>query len=370
MVLNPSSFWTQANALFRKSLTFQKRNVKTNVRLILFPLILCVLLALLQHFIDTQLNTPDFKCGCVCPNQRETCDDSEKLCGIQYSDETQATFCKIPNPPEWPPLLQLQYVYCKENQSCPFNMLFTAENRSFAQIVSDNMFPSALTVNSSDIMASLASNVLGSESSAGTDSFLDSGFTSALPVYYLQTQCPQNNSGFSFPYQIEGINFEQAILDVSTSHVDTDRTECVYMEICPYGCAILDYCCSDDINNELYQIYERNNSEGRINEIFSAVDFLNSNDDVFDVTVWYMPTSIWAENKLSRVPRSVNLISNAYLQFLRGPGTKMLFEFVKEMPKSETAYRLEIASLLGGLFFTWVILQLFPVSAEISEQQE
>jgi hypothetical protein len=38
------------------------------------------------------------------------------------------------------------------------------------------------------------------------------------------------------------------------------------------------------------------------------------------------------------------------------------------MPKSETAYRIEIASLLGGLFFTWVILQLFPVSAEISEQ--
>jgi hypothetical protein len=61
-------------------------------------------------------------------------------------------------------------------------------------------------------------------------------------------------------------------------------------------------------------------------------------------------------------------ISNAYLQFLRGPGTKMLFDFVKEMPKSETAYRIEIASLLGGLFFTWVILQLFPVSAEISEQ--
>jgi hypothetical protein len=61
-------------------------------------------------------------------------------------------------------------------------------------------------------------------------------------------------------------------------------------------------------------------------------------------------------------------ISNAYLQFLRGPGTKMLFEFVKEMPKSETPLRIEVASLLGGLFYTWVILQLFPVSVEISEQ--
>lgn len=61
-------------------------------------------------------------------------------------------------------------------------------------------------------------------------------------------------------------------------------------------------------------------------------------------------------------------ISNAYLQFILGPSANILFEFVKEMPKSETPYRLEIASLLGGLFVTWVILQLFPVSVEISEQ--
>jgi hypothetical protein len=61
-------------------------------------------------------------------------------------------------------------------------------------------------------------------------------------------------------------------------------------------------------------------------------------------------------------------ISNAYLQFLRGSGTKMIFEFVKEMPKPETPFRIEIASLLGSLFFTWVVLQLFPVSADISEE--
>ncbi|MCI03577.1 ABC transporter A family member, partial [Trifolium medium] len=62
------------------------------------------------------------------------------------------------------------------------------------EFVSDNMYPSAPT---------------GSASPPGSNSFLESGFTSGLPVYYLQTQCPQNNSGFSFPYQIEGITFEQ-----------------------------------------------------------------------------------------------------------------------------------------------------------------
>lgn len=54
-------------------------------------------------------------------------------------------------------------------------------------------------------------------------------------------------------------------------------------------------------------------------------------------------------------------VSNAYLQAFR-PGSKMVFEFVKEMPKYRTKTKVDIASLLGTLFFTWVIIQLFPVS--------
>lgn len=42
----------------------------------------------------------------------------------------------------------------------------------------------------------------------------------------------------------------------------------------------------------------------------------------------------------------------------------MLFEFVKEMPKPETTLRLDLSSLLGTLFFSWVILLLFPVSCK------
>ncbi|CAN0901622.1 ABC transporter A family member 7 [Linum grandiflorum] len=66
--------------------------------------------------------------------------------------------------------------------------------------------------------------------------------------------------------------------------------------------------------------------------------------------------------KLLRVPRIVNLASNAYLQLLKGPSARMELEFVKEMPRSPTDFRLDLASVLGTLFFTWVILQLFPVA--------
>ncbi|CAI8610029.1 unnamed protein product [Vicia faba] len=354
----PSSFWTQANALLRKNLTFQKRNKKTNIRLILFPFILCVFLFLLQRLIDNQFDKPQFKCGCVCTNDTTSCNDSEKVCGVEYSDQIQVLACAIPSPPEWPPLLQLRAG--KAWYPPVYTMLFTADNHSFGQIVSDNMFPSALTMDYSDIMASLASNLLGSEAKPASNNFLEPAFTSDLPIYYVQSKCPQDDLIFPPVY--------------STGETDAQQ----YMEKFPFTIAGFhvdkEFRCADginlwrnsssEINNELYEGHERNYPE-RVNTIFSAFDFLNSNGNEFNVTVWYKSTykdvTNFGPTALLRIPRSVNLISNAYLQYLRGPGTKMLFEFVKEMPKSETPFRIEIASLLGGLFFTWVVLQLFPV---------
>ncbi|XP_050871002.1 ABC transporter A family member 6 [Lathyrus oleraceus] len=360
-----STFSTQANALLRKNLTFQKRNNKTNIRLILFPFILCVFLFLLQPLIDNQFDKPQFKCGCGCINNTTTCSDSEKLCGIQYSDQNQVLACAIPSPPEWPPLLQLPPG--KPWYPPVYTMLFTAENHSFGQIVSDNMFPTVLTMDYSDIMASLASNMLGSEAKPESNNFLEPAFTSDLPIYYVQTKCPQDDLLFPPIYSVGGIDAQQYMetfpFTIAGFHVDIE-----------IGCADginLWRNSSSEINNELYEGHERSSPQ-RINPIFSAFDFLNSNENGFNATVWYKSTykdvTNFGPTALLRIPRSVNLISNAYLQFLRGPGTKMLFEFVKEMPKSETPFRIEIASLLGGLFFTWVVLQLFPVSAEISKE--
>ncbi|KAM0829646.1 hypothetical protein ACQ4PT_066761 [Festuca glaucescens] len=53
--------------------------------------------------------------------------------------------------------------------------------------------------------------------------------------------------------------------------------------------------------------------------------------------------------------------SNAYIKFLRGSGVGMLLEYVKEMPNGGTQLNFEIASVLGPLFFTWIIELIFPV---------
>ncbi|KAJ1384495.1 hypothetical protein SESBI_42503, partial [Sesbania bispinosa] len=259
----PASFWTQANALFRKNLTFQKRNVKTNVRLILFPFALCLLLVLIQKLVDIQLDKASNKCGCVCAKkQGDQC--LEEVCGIQYSDFDQVGTCPLPNPLEWPPFLQLpapQYravrtdflpfsdfpnPSCRTNGSCPVTMLFTGTNHSFGQILSGNMIPSTLVINNSDIMGSLATNVMGSESMTENTNFLEPAFFSDLPIYYLQSQCTQNST-FSIPINISTTSRQQEVR-------------------CAQGLQLWRNS-SSEVNDELYKGYRRGNTERQINEI-------------------------------------------------------------------------------------------------------
>ncbi|XP_062116464.1 ABC transporter A family member 7-like [Humulus lupulus] len=368
----PASFWTQADALLRKNLTFQKRNIRTNIRLISFPFILCLLLVLIQNFVNHELDKPENKCGCACidTNGDGRC---EEVCSLEYSSLDQGAWCPIPNPPQWPPLLQvpapeyravasdaisfsdLPNESCKRTGSCPVTLLFTGNNQSLGQTMAGSMFTSSASLNSSRSLDSLANIVAGSESMPQYTNFLDPAFYSNLPIYNLQRQCTQNST-FYADVQITSFGRKQEIRCVQGLPLWRNT--------------------SSEINDELYKGYRKGNSERKINEIAAAYDFLNSNGNNFNVTIWYNSTykndSGNVPIGLLRVPRSVNLASNAYLQFLRGPGTKIQFDFVKEMPKHESQLRLDFSSLLGPLFFTWVIIQLFPVvlTALVYEKQQ
>ncbi|XLU27241.1 hypothetical protein S245_063307, partial [Arachis hypogaea] len=71
-----------------------------------------------------------------------------------------------------------------------------------------NMIPSNFTMNTSNVMASLSTDLLGSASKTENTNFLESAFFSGLPVYYLQKQCTENST-FSFPLQIESYSIQQ-----------------------------------------------------------------------------------------------------------------------------------------------------------------
>lgn len=158
-----ASFLTQANALFKKNLTYQvwpnnihvlsiytwkkcnyillpllqKRNIWSNVRLIVIPLYLCVVLVCIQAVFDSLVNNSvDNQCGCRCADDDKNGDGKceIKSCGLQYSSQNQAVFCAFPNPPPLLPLLHIPPSVnrdsCQRTGSCPVTILVTGNNQS------------------------------------------------------------------------------------------------------------------------------------------------------------------------------------------------------------------------------------------------
>ncbi|KAL1210262.1 ABC transporter A family member 6 [Cardamine amara subsp. amara] len=345
----PTSFLTRANALFRKNLTYQKRNIWSNVRLIVIPLYLCVVLVCIQALFDALVNnSTDNQCGCRCIDEKNGDEKCEiKSCGLQYSSQNQAVFCAFPNPPALLPLLHIpRRDSCRSRSgSCPVTILVTGTNQSLGATLSGNLLSTSFTVNSSDLfLRNLAYNVLGTKSETDYTNYRDPGLYSDLPIFNIQPQCT-SASKISFSLRQSPLQFQKEVRCVEGLNLWRNN--------------------SIEVNNEIFKGYHKENHKEIINEVAAAYDLLDTDKNNFNITIWYYTTykgdlQDWRV-KYVRVLRSVNMVSNAYLQFLQGPGTKMLFDFVKEMPKQETRLRMDMASLIGPIFFTWVILLLFPV---------
>ncbi|PIA64028.1 hypothetical protein AQUCO_00201373v1 [Aquilegia coerulea] len=371
-----SSFMTQANALFRKNLIFQKRNIKTNIRLVMFPIIVCSLTVILQIFVTKNLKSINKleSCGCVCINENADGNCEKTECGIQHSTLEQMPYCSIPSPPRWPALLQipspefravrtnftpftdLPDESCRNSGACPATLLLTGLNQSFGISLAANLFASGLDRKSFDNLDSLSNLYLGSDTSTGTTGFLEPAFIGNSPIYNIQPQCAPNST-FFVPVQIASVTIQQEVQCLGSLHLWRQS--------------------SSMIKDEIFKGYQDGNSERKINEIVAAFDFLNSDKNNFNVSIWYNSTvkndDEDSDNKLVRVPRLVNAVSNAYLQLMKGTDVRMLFDFVKEMPKpAKSVFSVDILSDLGALLFTWVILQLFPVILEslVYEKQQ
>ncbi|CAA7031238.1 unnamed protein product [Microthlaspi erraticum] len=322
----------------------------------MIPFYLCLVLVCIQALFDSQVNDSlDNQCGCKCIDKTGQ-GKCEMICGVEYSTRDQGVYCAIPNPQPWPPLLliprpqarafdaNLTDGSCKQRESCPVTILFTGNNQSVGETLSGNLLRSSFTFNSSDLLFTLANYALATTYKGSATNYLDAGIVSDLSIYNIQPRCTPNSS-FSFSIGQSPLNFTKEMRCVQGLNLWRNN--------------------SREINHEIFRGYEKGNSDGMVNEIAAAYDLLDTDRTHFNVNIWYNATykgdSGNRRIKLVRVPRTVNLVSNAYLQYMQGPGTKILFEFVKEMPKQETKLRLDIASLIGPLFFTWVILLLLPV---------
>ncbi|TVT96654.1 hypothetical protein EJB05_58124 [Eragrostis curvula] len=357
----PPSFTSQTNALLRKNLIFQKRNRKGTIRLIIVPIYLCVILSVIQRVINNELDKPKYRCGCKCVDVNGT-GSCQNVCGIQYSTLDQAASCPIPNPPKWPALVQvplpeyravqdssglftgLSDESCRKSQTCPASVPFTGANRTLSTSVMQNLFTSSPLSNLSDY-TSISSLLLGTDVPGTSTGFIEPAFTSDRPLYVLQPQCISADS-VTVPVTIGAVNAQKEIK-------------------CLQGLPLWRNS-SATINKETFKGYRKGKTAEGINEIAIAYDFQDSNEKHFNVLALYNSTYqnvsyVPMPFGLLRISRSLNAVSNAYIQFLQGSSVKMLLDFTKEMPKQATRLTFDFSAVAGPLFFEWIVALLFPV---------
>ncbi|XP_020242640.1 receptor kinase-like protein Xa21 [Asparagus officinalis] len=224
----PASFSTQADALLRKNLIFQKRNTKTNACIISYPLVLCIIIVIIQVIVNKELDKPKNRCGCKCipTNSSGRC---EEVCGIQYSDAIQAETCAVPSPPRWPALMQVprpEYravrsgsVWaqdfpdrsCRMTGSCPATLLYTGKNKSLAESLAGNFLPEISSLNFSDYLNALSNIIPGTDAPTSLTEFIENAFVSDRPLYVLQPRC-SGDSVVSLDIEVSGIDLQQDMI--------------------------------------------------------------------------------------------------------------------------------------------------------------
>lgn len=172
-----------------------------------------------------------------------------------------------------------------------------------------------------DYLDALSRIVVGSDTAPWYTQLLEPAFSSSDTIYLLQPQCVPYLSQ-TISYNARGIPLQLNIQCVEGVLLWRESTSV--------------------INDELLKGYKRKG--GRPNEFIAGYDFLNTTEHGLGLNVWYNSTyndkTAYSFIAALRVPRLVNTVSNAYLKFIRGPGVEMLLEYVKEMPKVGTSYRL------------------------------
>ncbi|KAI3846532.1 hypothetical protein MKX03_008214 [Papaver bracteatum] len=314
--MGKSSFGTQANALFLKNIAFQQRNLGENIRLILFPVLLCAGI-LVAQFVASKLR-----------NVHADGKDNPMSMVLGTSDailtpEKLPAFLQIPLPEAravrtgFIPYQDLPDKSCKATGSCPVTVLVTGKNESLGKSIYQALLFITVFV------------------------FF---FKRYIYIYI-----------YLFVFLIYCvIRCHKEPIQYCTFELFSSEVTCVPGLGLWRNSSLL-------VNDELFKGYAEGNSENEANEILGAYDFLNSDETNFNLSIWYNSTY----EKHSTILRAVNMASNAYLKFLNGTGIKMLLDFVEGMPmppQNDLAGGLD--SFIGGslpLFFTWVILQLFPV---------
>ena len=309
----------------------------------------------------------------------------EDKCGIQYSNARQITWCAIDSPSIWPPVAQVRSVgYLAHPDSPSAAMLVTGDSE---RIVSDiDLFP-VPNITASEAARAQAFGQRGQETGAQYvgSSFLGltMGTFQKYPNYnyYLEPAFwpygDYNGSlsiltdNSSAPGSVTANNIVNSIVGNLVVPLEANPLESnqVFVES------------ADQINEILYCGYREArcyNGSTEINEYTNAWDFSATDFDTgsYNMRFWYNATGRFPGNgqaptMIVRVQAAINSATNAFLRRSVGPTSIARFVGTMAMPKPSSKLELDIASLIGVLFYTWMLQLLLPVmlSTLVSEKE-
>eukprot|EP00803_Ostreobium_quekettii_P006309 evm.model.scf_575EXC.2 EVM.evm.TU.scf_575EXC.2 scf_575EXC:9226-28928(-) len=372
-----ASFKVQAKALIRKNLTYQSRRMGTNCCTLMVPVFVLLLVTLLNFAVDKLAASPEKQCGCMCVRccnrstglcrpagptdqctQLEVCDASDKnVCGAQYSDQIQATYCAVEQPQSWPPLLM---VHRSSQSSLPpwspgAAFLYTANEPNTARELSQEMW------NASD----------GPTKEEFERDFNASSFKTLSPFEKLWSQFIIGTIAFpTYP------NY-RSVMSRNIKLTSTLSTSCPALSNWTVADGVPD--CSpalngvldspDDVNAALFCSFKEANCSRvgpqipeSVREYISAWDFKDTSKGGFNVDVWLKMSTSNAKKEETRPNKAINMAANAWMRWATGD-TQVSGKLLSlgEMPKMETRDSKDATSGLGPLFLGWVLQLLLPI---------
>jgi ABC-type multidrug transport system ATPase subunit len=415
-----TTYSTQAKALFLKNAAQQRRSWLSNLLLIGTPILFCILLFVLQKVIDNVINSDDDnRCGCFCLNCCTTIDgiencrapidgfcfdpseckeEDKNTCGLVYSNADQSNFCAIPNPSIWPALYQVPAPgYLDEEWAPNAAMPYTGDDQQTATLLATQLFgrsnPTPGQIAQAEAFL-LQGAVVSQQESGGSPVF----YAGAISFLDVQLGTFKDNDGYftnyvdpafittggynGTLYNMLGLNDTDSSSNSSSTAVLTaffelasqsDRTGQINLPPpAPLNVEPVWQENADDINNLLYCGYRQarcNGTVGITNGITGAYDFLNSSSTQgsFNMRMWYNETGRYGTSgqgeptRNLRVNAPLNAAVNAWIKSAIDETAAALLVGLMELPKPQTTLRLDFGSLLGPLFYTWLLQLLLPM---------
>ncbi|KAI8472690.1 MAG: P-loop containing nucleoside triphosphate hydrolase protein [Monoraphidium minutum] len=124
---------------------------------------------------------------------------------------------------------------------------------------------------------------------------------------------------------------------------------------------------AEELGRKLYCGYYQARCDGTIGsqQLPAAYDWRATDGARFEPDIYYndtygLPNSA-SPTSYQRVPAIINAAVNAWLRTFVGADASATLVGVQETPKGASEIRLDFSSLLGPLFFTWVVQMLLPI---------